>query len=78
MKASRRNPADILIVALLGVGALSFGLLSANRFDLVLDPLGSLLVLSRVVSSAAALGILSLWAGRRDPQPKLEYVRVRR
>ncbi len=77
MKTSRRNPVRILIVAILSVGALSCGLLSLSRFDLISEPFGSLLVLSRGASSLAALGILSLWTVRKTPQPKLEYVRVR-
>jgi uncharacterized membrane protein YuzA (DUF378 family) len=77
MKASRRNPANILVVAILSVGALSCGLLSLGRFDLISEPFGSLLVLSRAVSSVAALGVLSLWTVRKNPQLKLGYVRVR-
>jgi len=75
MKALRRNPAEILVVAVLSVGALSAGLVSLGRFDLGAEPFGTLLVLSRAVSSVAALGILSLWTVRKNP--KLEYVRVR-
>ena len=76
MKALRRSPADTLGIALLSVGALSVGLLSGGRFDLLSEPFGSLLVLSRAMSSAAAIGILSLWTVRKNP--KLEYLRARK
>jgi uncharacterized membrane protein YuzA (DUF378 family) len=75
MKASRRNPAEILIVAILSVSALSLGLLNLGGFDLISEPFGSLIVLSRAVSSGTAIGIVSLWMVRKNP--KLEYVRVR-
>lgn len=78
MKASRRNPANILAVAILSIGALSCGLLSLGRFDLLPEALGSLLVVGRAISSVAAVGILSLWTVRKNPQLKLEYVRVRK
>jgi len=75
MKASRRNPADILAIALLSVGALSLGLLSLGRSDLVSEPFGSLLVLSRSVSAAATLGLL--YHGLVQNSPQRGYVRVR-
>ena len=75
MKALRRNPADILVVALLSVGALSLGTLSLLGFDLISEPLGSLLVWSRSVSSAAGLAILYQWMAQKNLQRG--YVRVR-
>jgi hypothetical protein len=74
-RASRRNPADILVAALRSVGALGLGLLSLGRFDLISEPFGSLMVLSRTVSSAAALGFRYQWAVRKSL--KQGYVRVR-
>ncbi len=64
MKAFRRDPADLLAVALLSVGALGLSLLSLGRFDLISEPLGSLLIVSRTISSAAALGALYQWIRR--------------
>ncbi len=75
MKAFRRNPADLLAVALLSVGALGLSLLSSGRFDLMSGPLGSLLVLGRTIGSAVALGALYRWTLRSGL--KRGYVRVR-
>ena len=75
MKASGRNPADMLAVALLSVGALSLGLLSLGRFDPVSEPFQSILVFSRTVSSVAVLGLLYPWLTRS--RLRLEAVRVR-
>lgn len=62
MKASGRNPADIFVVVLISAAALSLGLVGLGRFDLVWEPFGSMMVLSRTVSSVAALGVLYRWA----------------
>ena len=75
MKASRRNPADLLAVALLSVGAWGLSLLSLGRFDLISEPLGSLLVLGRTIGSAVALGALYRWTLRSSL--KRGYARVR-
>ena len=75
MKASRRNPVDLLAAALLSVGALGLSLLSLGRFDLISGPLGFLLVLSRTVGSAVAMGGLYHWTLRSSL--KRGYVRVR-
>jgi uncharacterized membrane protein YuzA (DUF378 family) len=75
MKASGRNPADILAVALGSVGALSLGLLSLGRFDLVSEPFGSMMVWSGAVSAAAAMGIIYEMTVR--PRLKQGLVRVR-
>ena len=75
MKASRRNPADLLAVALLSVGALGLSLLSLDRFDLISEPFGSLLVLGRTIGSTVAMGALYQWTQRSSL--KRGYVRVR-
>jgi uncharacterized membrane protein YuzA (DUF378 family) len=75
MKACRRNPADLLAVALLSVGALGLSLLSLDRFDLISEPLGSLLILGRTLGSAAALGAVYQWT--RQSNLQRGYVRVR-
>ena len=75
MKAFRRNPAGLLAVALLSVGALGLSLLSLGRFDLISEPFGPLLVLGRTIGSAVALGALYRWTLQGTPKP--EYVRVR-
>ena len=75
MKASRRNPADLLAMALLSVGALGLSLLSLGRFDLVSGPFRSLLVLSRTIGSAVAMAVLYHWTLQRNL--KRGYVRVR-
>ncbi len=75
MKASRRNPAGLLAVALLSVGALGLSLLSLGRFDPISEPFGSLLVLSRTIGSAVALGALCRWTLQSGL--KRGYVRVR-
>ena len=75
MKASKRNPAGLLAVALLSVGALGLSLLSLGRFDLIAEPFGPLLVLGRTIGSAVALGALYQWTWQSTP--KREYVRVR-
>lgn len=75
MKASGRNPAALLAVALLSVGALGLSFLSLGRFDLIEEPFGPLLILGRTVGSAVALGALYRWTSQSTPKP--EYVRVR-
>jgi uncharacterized membrane protein YuzA (DUF378 family) len=75
MKASRRNPADLLAVALLSIGALGLSLLSLGRFDLISEPFGSLLVLGRTIGSAVAMGALYQWT--LQSSFKRGYVRVR-
>ncbi len=75
MKAFKRNPAGLLAVALLSVGALGLSLLSLGRFDLVSETFGSVLMVSRTISSAVALGALYRWTRRSNLQRG--YVRVR-
>jgi CHASE3 domain sensor protein len=75
MKAFRRNPAGLLAVALLSVGALGLSFLSLGRLDLISEPFGSLLIFGRVVGSAAALGVLYQWT--RQSSLQRGYVRVR-
>jgi uncharacterized membrane protein YuzA (DUF378 family) len=75
MKALRRNPANILAAALLSFGVLGLGFLGLARFDLVSEPFGVLMVLSRGMSSAAVLGALYHWTTQKD-LPR-GYVRVR-
>jgi len=75
MKASGRNPAGLLAVALLSVGALGLSLLSWGRFDLISEPFGPLLVLGRTIGSAVAIGALYQWT--LQSELKREYIRVR-
>ncbi len=77
MKALRRNPAEVLAVTLASVGALGWGLLGPAGFDLIQEPFGSLLVISRALSSIAVLGILyRLTTSTKSPKPILVPVRV--
>jgi uncharacterized membrane protein YuzA (DUF378 family) len=75
MKASGRNPAGLLAVVLLSVGALGLSLVSLGRFDLMSEPFGPLLVLGRTIGSAAALGAVYQWT--LQSKLKRKYVRVR-
>ncbi len=75
MKALQRNPAGLLAVALLSVGALGLSLLSLGRFDLIVEPFGPLLVLGRITGSAVALGAVYRWT--LQSELKRAYVRVR-
>lgn len=75
MKALQRNPAGLLAMALLSVGALGLGLLSLGRSDLIAEPFGPLLVLGRIVGSAVAFVAVYQWTLQREL--KREYVRVR-
>ena len=75
MRAFNRNPAGLLAVALLSVGALGLSLLSLGRLDLISEPFGSLLVLSRTLGSAVAVGALCQWTLQGSRQRG--YVRVR-
>lgn len=60
MKASGRHPADIFVVVLVST-AVSLGLVGIGGFDLVSEPFGPMMVLSRTASLVAALGILYRW-----------------
>jgi uncharacterized membrane protein YuzA (DUF378 family) len=75
MKALRRNPADLLVVAMLSVGALSLGLVSLVGFDWISELSGPLMVWSRSASAAAGLIIWQRWTAQKSLQR--EYVRVR-
>jgi uncharacterized membrane protein YuzA (DUF378 family) len=61
MKASGKNPADIFMIVLASA-AVSLGLVGLGGFDLVSEPFGPMMVLSRTASSMAALGFLYRWA----------------
>ena len=79
MKALRRNPADLLVVALVSVGALSVGLVSLVGFDLISELSGPLMIWSRSASAAVdrprrVLGqlVVSRWApGRHEERAPL-------
>ena len=58
MKASKGNAAGILSYMLLSAGALSWGLLSFHGIDLVTEPFGCLMVLSRTILALAALAMV--------------------
>lgn len=55
MKASKHNATGILIYMLLSAGALGWGIVGIHGIDLVSEPFGSLMVLSRTILSLAAL-----------------------
>ncbi len=78
MKASRWKTADLLVYALVSVGALSWSLLGFGRFDLILnEPFGSLMVFSRAAYLLAAMALLLRYKSSRavsQPVP----IRVRR
>ncbi len=77
MKALRKNSAGILAVTLASVAALGLGLLGPPGFDLIKEPLATLMVFSRVLSSIAVMGILyRLTATSKSPRPVLVSVRV--
>lgn len=58
MKASRQNAAGILIFMLLSAGGVSWSLFSLHGIDLVTEPFGSMMVLSRSILSLAALAVV--------------------
>jgi uncharacterized membrane protein YuzA (DUF378 family) len=58
MKASRQNAAGILVYMLLSAGVLGWGLFSLHGIDLVAEPFGSMMVMSRTILSLAALGAI--------------------
>jgi uncharacterized membrane protein YuzA (DUF378 family) len=57
MKASTHNAAGIFIYMLLSAGALGWGLVSFHGIDLVSEPFGSMMVLSRTILSLATLTV---------------------
>lgn len=57
MKVSKQNTAGTLIYLLLSVGALGWGALSFHGIDLMSEPFGSMMVLSRTILS---LGMLTM------------------
>jgi uncharacterized membrane protein YuzA (DUF378 family) len=61
--------------ALLSAAALSLGLMSPTRFDLVWEPFGPMFVLSRTIGVAAALGLVCQWIMVHQ-SPTREYVRI--
>jgi hypothetical protein len=57
MKASKQNTAGMLICLLLSVGAWGWGALGFHGIDLVSEPFGPMMVLSRTILS---LGMLTM------------------
>lgn len=57
MKASKQNTAGMLIYLLLSVGAWGWGVLSLHGIDLVSEPFGSMMVLSRTILFVGVLTI---------------------
>lgn len=76
MKASKRNAADILVYMLLSVGMLSWSLLGFRGIDLVTEPFGSLMVLSRTILFLAASAVV-YQVMRREAGLARQTVRVR-
>jgi uncharacterized membrane protein YuzA (DUF378 family) len=76
MKASKQNAAGILVYMLLAAGVLSWGLLSFHGIDLVSEPFGSMMVLSRAILSLAALAVAYEFV-RRQAALAHQTVRVR-
>jgi uncharacterized membrane protein YuzA (DUF378 family) len=79
MKASRWNPADILVYAVLFVGAMGTGLmgfLGPGGFDLVSEPFGSLMVFSLMAGFVGAMGVLYQLAWLQNNRVR-GHVRVR-
>jgi len=65
MKASKHNATGILIYMLLSAGALGWGIVGFHGIDLVSEPFGSLMVLSRTILSLAALTLAHGFVGRQ-------------
>jgi len=79
MKASRWNVADILTPLLPLVGILSWGLHGLYGIDLVSEPFGSMMVLSRTILAMAALGVGCQFVGMRAARAhQAVFVRARR
>lgn len=76
MKASKQNAAGIFVYMLLSAGVLSWGLLSFHGIDLVSEPFGSMMVLSRTILSLAALAVAHEFV-RRRAVPARQTIRVR-
>lgn len=57
MKASKQTAAGVLAYTLLSAGVLSWGLFSFYGIDLVSEPFGSMMVLSRTILALAALAV---------------------
>lgn len=76
MKASKQNAAGMLVYMLLSAGVLSWGLLSFHGIDLMSEPFGSLMVLSRTILSLAALTVAYEFV-RRHAALACQTVRVR-
>ncbi len=76
MKASKQNTAGTLIYLLLSVGALGWGALSLHGIDLVSEPFGSMMVLSRTVLFLGMLTIAREFV-RRQAVPAGQAIRVR-
>ncbi len=88
MKATRRNPAAILVrarpsirhlvrlpVALLSFGTLSLGLLGLGAWGVFSGPVEVVMILSQTASAGAALGMIYRWVRSKRLQPA--YVRIR-
>jgi uncharacterized membrane protein YuzA (DUF378 family) len=76
MKASQHNAAGILLYLLLSAGVLSWGLFSLHGIDLVSEPFGSIMVLSRTILSLAALAV-TYQLMQRQATPARQAIRVR-
>lgn len=76
MKASRWNPADIPVYALLSVAVVGLGLPSFGHFDPPSQTFGSIMVFSRTAFFIAALGVLYQLM-KLQVAPKPRRVRVR-
>lgn len=78
MKASRWNAADLFAPMLLFVGILSWGLYGLHGIDLVSEPFGSIMVLSRTLLSLAAVVGCQLMRIRAAQARQAVLVRARR
>lgn len=76
MKVSKQNATGILIYLLLSVGALGWGILSFHGIDLVSEPFGSMMVLSRIILSLAMLA-MACGLARRQTVLAGQAIRVR-
>lgn len=76
MKASQYNAAGILVYMLLSVGVLSWGLFGLYGIDLVSEPFGPMMVLSRTILLLATLaGTYRLM--ERQATPLRQAIRAR-
>jgi uncharacterized membrane protein YuzA (DUF378 family) len=76
MKASKQNAASIFVYMLLSAGVLSWSLFSFHGIDLVSEPFGSMMVLSRTILALAVLAVAQEFVRRRAALAR-QTVRVR-